>query len=153
MGALHQPGYQYIGMIMNWNVSPMPLQYLTYKFTHAAIAPAFKLLCINMVQLHHTWTPHMKWVVSTEENYSHTSVIHLYSNHCQFTLVCNTSASMHAHVHTHTHTYTKCPICHSTQTELTFQVHITMCSTHGGQHSNLDNFCSSSLTFSACSLL
>ena len=41
-------------------------------------------------------------------------------NHCQFTVVCNTSASIH------THTHTKCPICHSTQTELLFQINTTL---------------------------
>jgi len=74
---------------------------------------------INMVQLHHTSTPQMKRVVSKEENYSCTSVIHLYSNHYQFTVDCNTPASTHTHK-------TKCPNCHSTQTELTFQINTTL---------------------------
>ena len=65
---------------------------------------------INTVQLHHTWTPQMKRVVSKEENYSCTSVIHLYSNHHQFTVICNTPASARTHTHARTHTQPNVPI-------------------------------------------
>ena len=99
MGALHQPSYQYIGMNMNCNVSPVLLQYLQYKFTHVAMAPAFKLLWYQ----YGTTASHMhptdeKSCVQRRKLFMY--LCHsLYSNHHQFTVVCNTPASTHTHTH------------------------------------------------------
>jgi hypothetical protein len=53
-------------------------------FTHVAMAPAFKLVYKYGTTASHIDPTDEMSCVATEQNYSCTSVIHLYMNHCQF---------------------------------------------------------------------
>jgi hypothetical protein len=54
--AFYRPSYQHDGMAINWNVSPVALQYLQYKFIHPAVFTIQTAVYTysTTVPLHHT---------------------------------------------------------------------------------------------------